>query len=78
MTEHQNASQHFSGRVYRVVWAVSGLLLASHGIYVVFLGVVNLPLSIGAGLLITLLGANAVWSSIRSKQSWLAMLVLFI
>ena len=75
MTDHQGINPYHSGRVYRIVWAVFGLLLAGLGIYIVFFGIVDLPMRIGAGLLITLLGANAVSPSIQSKPSWPAKIV---
>lgn len=77
MTDHQNTNPYYGGHLYRIVWGVFDLFLAGLGIYVVFFGVVTLPIRIGAGLIITLLGANAAWSAIQSKSSWLAKLALF-
>lgn len=78
MTDRQDTDRYYAGGVYRIVWGVSGLLFAGLGICVVFFGVVDLPVRIGAGILITLLGANAVWSAVQSRQSWLAKIVPFI
>ena len=66
--------RYFSGSVYRVLSALFGLFLVVLGVYVVFFGVVSLHIRIGAGLLITLFGPEAIWSSIQSRQSWLAKL----
>lgn len=78
MTPSPKSAAYYSGRIYRSVWAVAGLFLAVLGFYIVFYGVVDLLIRIVAGALITVLGVNAVWSAIQSKQSWLAVLVLFI
>lgn len=78
MAKRQSADQYYQGNVYRIVWGVSGLLLAALGIFVVFFGVVGLPIRIGAGSLMTVLGANAVWSSMQSRESWLAKFVPFL
>ncbi|MEO8837474.1 MAG: hypothetical protein ABI351_02045 [Herbaspirillum sp.] len=77
MTDHQDRNPYYARTVYRIVWGVSGFFLACLGIFVVFFGVVDLPIRIGMGLVIALLGVDAVWSSIQSKPSWLAKLVLF-
>lgn len=78
MTPSPKSAAYYSGRIYRIIWGVSGFLLTILGIYIVFYGVVDLLIRIVAGALITVLGVNAVWSAIQSKQSWLAVLVLFI
>ncbi|MEO8000506.1 MAG: hypothetical protein ABI644_01420 [Arenimonas sp.] len=74
MKDEQNINRYFSGSVYRVLSGLFGLFLTCLGIYIVFFGVVDLLIHIVAGLLITLLGAETVWSAIQSKQSWLAKL----
>lgn len=78
VTDDQGANRYFSGSVYRVLSGLFGLFLTGLGIYVVFFGVVDPLIRIGAGLLIALLGADAVWSAIQSKQSWLAKLGPFV
>lgn len=78
MPDEQSANPYYGRAVYRIVWGVFGLFLTCVGILVVLFGVVGLPIRIGAGLLITLFGANAVWSSILSKPSWAARFMLFI
>ena len=78
MTDHQSTNPYHGGRVYRIVWGAAGVLIAVLGIYVVFHGVVGLPVRIGAGVILTLLGADAIWAALQSKQSWLAEIVLFI
>ena len=77
MTKRENAVQYYQGNVYRIVWAAGGLLLAALGIVVMFFGVVGLPIRIGAGLVMILLGANAVWSSVQSTECWLAKFLPF-
>ncbi len=78
MKDRQNPNPYFAGGVYRIVWAVTGLLFVGLGICVMFYGVVGLPIRIGAGVLLTLLGLDALWSSFQLKQSWLAKVFLFI
>lgn len=74
MKDDQDINRYFRGRIYRVLSALFGLFLTCLGFYVVFFGVVDPLIRIGAGLIITLLGAETVWSAIQSKQSWLAKL----
>lgn len=78
MTDHQNTNLHCVGAVYRVVWGTAGLLFAGFGVCVIFVGVVSLPVRIGAGALAVLLGVNAVWSALQSKESWLARIFPFV
>ena len=77
MTEPQEANACYGRAIYRIVWGVAGVLLACLGIYVVFFGVVAAPIRIALGLGMALLGSNAVWSSVHSKPSWVAALVMF-
>ncbi|HET7562389.1 MAG TPA: hypothetical protein VFJ87_08435 [Rhodanobacteraceae bacterium] len=78
MNGDQDINRYFSGPVYRIFSGLFGVFLVALGIGVIFFGVVSLPIRIGAGLLITLLGAETLWSAIQSKQSWLAKLGPFI
>ena len=77
MKDDQNINRYFSGSIYRVLSGLFGLFLTGLGMYVVFFGVVGPLARISVGLLIALLGADAVWSAIQSKQSWLAKLAPF-
>lgn len=74
MTDEEITSRYYSGTIYRTVSGLFGLFLACLGIYVVFFGIVELLYRVGAGSLIALLGANAVWAALHSRQSWLARL----
>lgn len=74
MADHRSVDSYYSGPIYRTLSGLFGLFLTGLGIYVVLFGVVDLPIRVTAGLLIALLGADAVWSAIRSKQCWLAKL----
>lgn len=78
MKDDQDINRYFSGPVYRFLTGLFGIFLVGVGIYVIFFGVVSLPIRISMGLLITVLGAETVWSAIQSKQSWLAKLSPFI
>lgn len=78
MKDRQNLNPYFAGGVHRIVWAVAGLLFVGLGTFVMFYGVVGLPIRIGAGGFFTLLGVDALWSSFQLKQSWLAKVFLFI
>ena len=78
VTDLQSTAPYYGGSVYRVVWGAFGVFLVGLGACVLLFGVVDLAIRIGAGLLITLLGGNAVWSSVQSKPSWVARLFLFI
>ncbi len=78
MTGRQRNNPYYAGGVYRAVWGAAGLLFVAFGLFVVLYGVVGLPIRIGAGLLIILLGAEAIWSTLKSKQSYLAKMFLFI
>ena len=77
MKDDQNINRYFSGSIYRILSGLFGLFLTGLGMYVVFFGVVGPLARISVGLLIALLGADAVWSAIQSKQSWLAKLAPF-
>ena len=77
MTDDQDVNRYFSGSVYRLLSGLFGLCLTGLGIYIVFFGAVGPLINLGAGLLVTSLGVEAVWSAIRSTQSWLAGLSLF-
>ncbi len=77
MKDDQNINRYFSGSIYRILSGLLGLFLTGLGVYVVFFGVVGPLARISVGLLIALLGADAVWSAIQSKQSWLAKLAPF-
>ncbi|MEZ5565203.1 MAG: hypothetical protein R3F24_06635 [Gammaproteobacteria bacterium] len=78
MKDNQDINRHFSGPVYRFLSSLFGIFLVAVGIYVICCGVVSLPIRIGIGLLITVLGAETLWSAIQSKQPWLAKLGPFI
>lgn len=78
MTGQQSKNPYYAGGVYRVVWGAAGLLFVAFGLFVVLYGVVSLPIRIGAGMLIILLGAEAIGSALKSKQSYLAKMFLFI
>ena len=78
MKDDQDINRYFSGPVYRFLSSLFGLFLVAVGIYAIFFGVVSLPIRISMGLLITVLGAETLWSAIQSKQSWLAKLGPFI
>jgi small neutral amino acid transporter SnatA (MarC family) len=72
MTDHKNANPYYSRGLYRVATGIFGLFLAGVGIYAAFFGVVDPVFRIGVGLLFALIGGNAVWSAIQSKESWLS------
>lgn len=78
MKDDQDINRYFSGSVYRFLSRLFGLFLVAVGVYVIFFGVVSLPIRISMGLLITVLGAETLWSAIQSRQSWLAKLGPFI
>ena len=74
MKNDQNVDRYFSGSIYRILSGLFGLFLTVLGVYVVFFGVVDPLIRIVIGSIITLVGAETVWSSIQSRQSWLARL----
>lgn len=78
MTDDQDINRYFSGTIYRVLSGLFGVFLIVVGIYAIFFGVVDLFARASIGLAITLLGAEALWSSVKSKPSWLAKLGPFI
>ena len=78
MTDKQDINRYFSGSIYRILSGLFGVFLTAVGIYVVFFGVVEPLIRVGLGLLIAVLGAETIWSAIRSRQSWLARLGPFI
>ena len=78
MKDDEDINRYFSGSVYRFLSGVFGIFLIVLGVYAVFFGVVSLPIRVGLGLLIAVLGAETLWSAIQSKQSWLAKLAPFI
>ena len=78
MKDKQDINRYFSGSIYRILSGLFGVFLTAVGVYVVFFGVVEPLIRVGLGLLIAVLGAETIWSAIRSKQSWLARLGPFI
>ena len=78
MADDQDIKRYFRGTIYRVLSALFGLFLIAVGLYAIFFGVVGLFARVSIGLAITVLGAETVWSSVKSKQSWLAQLAPFI
>ena len=78
MAGDQDINRYFSGTIYRVLSGLFGLFLIGVGIYAIFFGVVGLFARVSVGLVITVLGAETLWSSVQSKQSWLAKLGPFI
>lgn len=78
MTERKNASSYVRGAVYRIVWGSAGLLCLGLAICIVFYGVVGLSVRVGVGALLVVLGVDAVWSALHSKESWLARIFPFI
>lgn len=74
MSQDQNINRYYRGRIYRVLSGLFGVFLVAVGIYVMFFGVVGVLMRISVGLLITLLGVDAVWSAMRSKQAWIIQL----
>ena len=74
MKNDQNVDRYFSGSIYRILSGLFGFFLTVLGVYVVFFGVVDPLIRIVIGSIITLVGAETVWSSIQSRQSWLARL----
>ena len=78
MADDRDINRYFSGPIYRVLSGLLGLFLIGIGIYAIFFGVVGLLARVSIGLVITVLGAETLWSSVKSKQSWLAKLGPFI
>ena len=78
MTGDQDNNRYCSGTIYRVLSGLFGLFLIGVGLYVIFFGVVGLFARVSIGLVIAVLGAETLWSSVQSKQSWLARLGPFI
>ena len=74
MKNDKDINRYFSGIIYRLLSGLFGLFLTAVGIYVIFFGVIDPIVRLVIGLLITLLGLETVWSSVQSKQSWLAKL----
>ena len=74
MTKDQGTNRYFSSGLYRVLSAIFGLFLIGVGIFTVVFGVVVPLYRISLGVLIAVLGAQALWSAIRSKPSWLSQL----
>ena len=78
MADDQDINRYFSGTIYRVLSGLFGLFLIGVGTYTIFFGVVGFFARVSLGLVITVLGAETLWSSVQSKQSWLAKLGPFI
>ncbi len=74
MTDDPDLNRWFSGRIYRALSGLFGIFLTGLGVYVVFFGVVDPLIRVVLGLIITVLGAETLWSAIQSKQAWLAKL----
>lgn len=72
MTDHKNGKPYYGRGTYRVITGVFGLFLTGVGIYAAFFGVVDPIFRIAGGSLFVLIGGNAVWSAICSKESWLS------
>lgn len=78
MTDDHGLNQYFSGTIYRVLSGMFGLFLFAVGLYAVFFGVIDPLLRTAIGLGIAVVGAETFWSSVRSRQSWLAKIGPFI
>ena len=74
MADDQNTDRYYSGAVYRCFSLLFGLFLTGVGVYVIFFGVVDLPIRVLLGFFIALFGVNTVWSAIQAKAPWLAKL----
>jgi uncharacterized membrane protein HdeD (DUF308 family) len=61
-----------TGKVYRVVSAALGLLLLGVGVYAWFFSGATTLLRYGAGAVLVVLGANAIWCAWRARPSWLS------
>ena len=78
MEDDKDIDRYFSGTIYRVLSVLFGVFLIAVGTYAIFFGVVDLFARVSIGLAITVLGAETLWSAVKSKQSWLAKLGPFI
>ncbi len=78
MNGQQSNNPYYAGGVYRAVWGAAGLLFVAFGLFVGLYAAVGLAVRMVAGVLIILLGAEAIWSALKSQQSFLAKIFLFI
>lgn len=72
--QDKHIDRYFSGTIYRILSGLFGIFLMIVGIMILCCGVVSPILKLIFGILMTLLGAETVWSAHQSKQSWLAKL----
>lgn len=78
MAQDHDINRYYRGPIYRVLSGLFGVFLIAIGIYAIFFGVVGVLMRVSLGLLITLLGTDALWSALRSKQAWITRLGPFI
>lgn len=64
----------YQGPIYRLLTALFGVFLCGCGIFVFLQHDLTLLIRIGAGLVLFLLGASAIWSAYQSKEPWMSKL----
>jgi len=70
--EQQNPDAYAAGPVYRVLSALFGLVLVAVGLYVIGWTEASAALRCGAGLVLVVLGGNALLAAWRGTPSWLS------
>ena len=72
MSDPEGAPPYYSGRLYRLLTAGFGALLFVLGIYVALVADISLFWRVAAGLVLMLVGGNAVSSAATGRESWLS------
>lgn len=74
MTDQHPSQAFYEGKMYRLLTAALGILLAGVGFYALFFAETSLPVRLLGGLACVLAGYNMLSSACKAKESWLAKL----
>ena len=74
MTDPHPSQAFYEGKMYRLLTATLGILLAGIGLYALFLAETSLVVRLFGGLACVLAGSNMISSACKAKESWLSKL----
>jgi uncharacterized membrane protein HdeD (DUF308 family) len=74
MTDPRPNPAFYEGKMYRLLTAALGIVLAGVGFYALFFADTSLPVRLLGGLACVLAGYNMLSSACKAKESWLAKL----
>jgi uncharacterized membrane protein HdeD (DUF308 family) len=72
MTDHRSKQAFYEGKMYRLLTAALGILLAGVGFYALIFADTSLIVRLLGGLACVLAGYNMLSSACKAKESWLS------